>query len=210
MVLKGSVQQGTGLLRAGPEQASPTLPRRSLNPGARRPGLQPHPRRCPSKSGGVRQGYWMLISRPWTCCRNLYPAERFPQGHSRSGQGHQQPGLLPRFSKGSTARLWNSISSAWTWSCTYVSPRNATPEGHPQLAITLNNLGFLDQTQGEYSKAQEFYQQALDMLRQLYPAKRYPQGHEDPGPQPQQSGWCPSRTKASTARRWNSTNNPWT
>src|SRR5262249_46191996 len=56
-------------------------------------------------------------------------------------------------------------------------PRDRYPQGHPQLAIGLNNLGSLLQDQGEYGKALDYYQRALAMHESLYPKDKYPQGH---------------------------------
>jgi CHAT domain-containing protein len=56
-------------------------------------------------------------------------------------------------------------------------PKERYPQGHPHLAISLNNLGLLLQAQGEYGQALDYLQQALQMDRQLYPKQRYPQGH---------------------------------
>jgi tetratricopeptide (TPR) repeat protein len=51
------------------------------------------------------------------------------------------------------------------------------PQGHPDLASSLNNLGTLLQAQGAYGDAREYYQRALAMNEALYPQARYPQGH---------------------------------
>ena len=58
-------------------------------------------------------------------------------------------------------------------------PADKYPDGHPDLATSLNNLGFLLQARGEYGKAEPFYRDALDMYKRLYPADKYPDGHPD-------------------------------
>jgi CHAT domain-containing protein len=58
-------------------------------------------------------------------------------------------------------------------------PADKYPQGHPDLARSLNNLGFLLSAQGEYAKAEPFLRDALQMRQQLYPADKYPQGHPD-------------------------------
>jgi tetratricopeptide (TPR) repeat protein len=58
-------------------------------------------------------------------------------------------------------------------------PAARYPQGHPHLATSLNNLGFLLQEQGEYGKALDYFRQALVMYQRLYPADRYPQGHPE-------------------------------
>jgi len=42
-------------------------------------------------------------------------------------------------------------------------PKDRYPQGHPDLAQSLNNLGFLLQVQGEYAKAEPYYRDALAM-----------------------------------------------
>jgi tetratricopeptide (TPR) repeat protein len=58
-------------------------------------------------------------------------------------------------------------------------PARRYPQGHPDLARSLNNLGFMLWTQEEYGPALDYFRQALRMNQQLYPKERYPQGHED-------------------------------
>jgi tetratricopeptide (TPR) repeat protein len=58
-------------------------------------------------------------------------------------------------------------------------PTDKYPQGHPELAASLDNLGLLLQSQGEYAKALEYQQQAVAMYQRLYPRDRYPQGHRD-------------------------------
>ena len=57
--------------------------------------------------------------------------------------------------------------------------RKALPQDHPDLALSLNSLGGLLKEQGDYAGARPYYEQALAMSRQLYPAERYPPGHPD-------------------------------
>jgi CHAT domain-containing protein/Tfp pilus assembly protein PilF len=56
-------------------------------------------------------------------------------------------------------------------------PPQRYPDGHPELAMVLTNLGGLLRGRGDYDKAQDCYQRAVAMLRKLYPEKRYPAGH---------------------------------
>ena len=79
-------------------------------------------------------------------------------------------------------------------------PKDSYPQGHPDLATSLNNLGFLLQAQGEYGKAEPFFRQALAMYQKLYPKEKYPAGPPRPGPQPQQPGRPARRPRGSTAR----------
>jgi CHAT domain-containing protein/Tfp pilus assembly protein PilF len=58
-------------------------------------------------------------------------------------------------------------------------PRSQYPQGHPDLAKTVNYLGLFQSTQGEYGKAEAAYLEALAMRRTLYPKHEYPHGHPD-------------------------------
>jgi CHAT domain-containing protein/Tfp pilus assembly protein PilF len=58
-------------------------------------------------------------------------------------------------------------------------PADQFPQGRPDLATTLGNLGIVLAEQGQYGRAANYQRQALAMLRRLYPADRYPQGHPD-------------------------------
>ena len=53
-------------------------------------------------------------------------------------------------------------------------PKDKYPQGHPDLAASLNNLGFLLRAQGEYSQALGYHKQALEMAQRLYPKDKYP------------------------------------
>ncbi|MCW3054450.1 MAG: photosystem assembly protein Ycf3 [Chthonomonadales bacterium] len=48
--------------------------------------------------------------------------------------------------------------------------RAALPEGHPDIAVSLNNLAELYRTQGRYEEAEPLYQEALKILRTALPA----------------------------------------
>jgi CHAT domain-containing protein len=53
------------------------------------------------------------------------------------------------------------------------------PDGHPDLARSLNILGFLLQARGDYAGAEPYLRDALAMRQKLYPKARYPGGHPD-------------------------------
>ena len=61
-------------------------------------------------------------------------------------------------------------------------PKERYPQGHPDLATSLNNMGLLLQKQGNYGEARGYLQRALEMVQALYPKERYPQGHPDLAP----------------------------
>jgi CHAT domain-containing protein/Tfp pilus assembly protein PilF len=60
-------------------------------------------------------------------------------------------------------------------------PATSYPDGHPELAASLNRLGGLLHTQGEYARALPYWEQALAMAEKLYPPERYSRGHHNLG-----------------------------
>jgi CHAT domain-containing protein/tetratricopeptide (TPR) repeat protein len=63
------------------------------------------------------------------------------------------------------------------WRRLYAAERY--PAGHPNLANSLQNLGYHLQAQGELGQAETFLREALAMYRRLYPTERYRAGHPD-------------------------------
>jgi CHAT domain-containing protein/Tfp pilus assembly protein PilF len=53
------------------------------------------------------------------------------------------------------------------------------PQGHPELVLSLNDLGAVLLAQGAYAKAEPYFREALAMRQALFPKDRYPQGHPD-------------------------------
>ena len=58
-------------------------------------------------------------------------------------------------------------------------PADKFPDGHPELATSLNNMGTVLQFLGRLEGALEHFQQGLVMYRKLYPADKFPDGHTD-------------------------------
>jgi CHAT domain-containing protein len=58
-------------------------------------------------------------------------------------------------------------------------PKDKYPNGHPNLATSINNVAYMHQATGEYAKAEPLYHEALDMCRALFPKDKYPHGHPD-------------------------------
>jgi tetratricopeptide (TPR) repeat protein len=56
-------------------------------------------------------------------------------------------------------------------------PKERYPDGHPNLAASLNNLGTLMQARVDYGKALGYLEWALAMRQKLYPKERFPGGH---------------------------------
>lgn len=56
-------------------------------------------------------------------------------------------------------------------------PEIEYPDGHPELAVSLNRLGFVLEVRGELVKALNYYEKSLAMLEKLYSESRYPDGN---------------------------------
>ena len=58
-------------------------------------------------------------------------------------------------------------------------PREKYPRGHPDLARSMNNLGFLLQGQGQYANAEPVFRDSLAMRRLLFSREVFPHGHPE-------------------------------
>jgi CHAT domain-containing protein/Tfp pilus assembly protein PilF len=58
-------------------------------------------------------------------------------------------------------------------------PKERFPDGHRDLANSLDNLGFMLQVRGDFARAEAFCQEALTLRRRLFPKERFPDGHLD-------------------------------
>ena len=61
----------------------------------------------------------------------------------------------------------------------HLYPASFYPQGHPNLAESLNNLGFIQNALGAYAQAETHSRASLRMRRNLYPKDQYPDGHRD-------------------------------
>jgi CHAT domain-containing protein/Tfp pilus assembly protein PilF len=130
-----------------------------------------------ARSGELRRGLAAaLVLLGLAACNvgaaddELTPAER-TRLEQRAGVAYQQS--LERYQEGKYKEATKLAEESLT------VRRRLYPQkgGHPDLARSLNNLGFLLQAQGEYAKAESLYHEALAMRRQLYPKERYSDGH---------------------------------
>jgi CHAT domain-containing protein/Tfp pilus assembly protein PilF len=104
--------------------------------------------------------------------RKLYPAERFPNGHSDLATSLNNLGaLLQQQREYSRARDYFEQALAMKWK---LYPPERYSQGHALLALGLSNLGRLLEEEGLYEQALDYFNQALVMRRKLYP-----QGHPD-------------------------------
>jgi CHAT domain-containing protein len=58
-------------------------------------------------------------------------------------------------------------------------PKDKYPQGHTDLAYSLDKLGGLLQDRGDFAGAEPPSREALAMFQKLYPKDKYPQGHTD-------------------------------
>jgi CHAT domain-containing protein/Tfp pilus assembly protein PilF len=58
-------------------------------------------------------------------------------------------------------------------------PTTTHPDGHRDLAATINNLGNVLLNRGDYARAQPLFERALAMNEKLYPLEHFPDGHTD-------------------------------
>jgi CHAT domain-containing protein len=58
-------------------------------------------------------------------------------------------------------------------------PEQDYPDGHRELARSVNNLAFLRQEAGDLARAEAGYREALTLWRKLYPKERFPAGHAE-------------------------------
>jgi CHAT domain-containing protein/tetratricopeptide (TPR) repeat protein len=56
-------------------------------------------------------------------------------------------------------------------------PESKYPNGHPHLALSLNNLAFALSLTGSFDESLGYYEQALAVRQKLYPDSKYPNGH---------------------------------
>jgi tetratricopeptide (TPR) repeat protein len=121
-----------------------------------------------------------LFERALAMNEKLYPASRFPDGHPdlvRSLNNLGRP-LLPQ-SKDAKAK---SLCERALAMAEKLYPASRFPDGHSDLVRSLDKLGGLFALQafflqGQYAKAQPFYERALAMTEKLYPPSRFPNGH---------------------------------
>jgi CHAT domain-containing protein len=56
-------------------------------------------------------------------------------------------------------------------------PKSDFPNGHPELAASMQNLAVMRLVMGEYAEAEQLLREALRMNRALYSKTKYPRGH---------------------------------
>src|SRR5262245_3238756 len=106
----------------------------------------------------------LLIGLSWW--RPLLTRHLGPQARQRAqqiAQHYQRGELLPATDKARQAlTLRRQLYS-----------KAHFPQGHPDLALSLHNLGFFLQARGELAQAEPYLRDALAMYQQLYPKARY-------------------------------------
>jgi CHAT domain-containing protein/Tfp pilus assembly protein PilF len=124
---------------------------------------------------GQLDGARKLCEEALALRQQLYPKERYPDGHPDLAASLNNLGFLLQ-AQGDSGKALDYLQQALQMR-RQLFPREKYPDGHPDLASTLTNVGFLLRAQGEYDKALDCYQEALQMNQRLYPRERYPDGH---------------------------------
>lgn len=109
--------------------------------------------------------------------QELYPASRFPEGHSVVATSLNNLGMALQ-AMGQAERAVPFFNQALAMVRT-LYPESRFPLGHVRIAQGLHNLGFALRDSGHAAKALPYQEQCLAMNRQLYPESRYPDGHPD-------------------------------
>jgi CHAT domain-containing protein len=63
--------------------------------------------------------------------------------------------------------------------CRTLYPKKDFPQGHVDLAESINRLGFIYWAAEEYDQAEPLFREGLDMRRALFAKEKYPRGHSD-------------------------------
>ena len=105
----------------------------------------------------------------------LYPRQRYPQGHPDLAASYNELGMLLR-QQGEYARALPYLERAVAM-YQEVYPAERFPRGQPDLGRALNNLATILHYQGEYDKALPYFERSLAQFRRLYPLAQFPQGH---------------------------------
>ena len=129
------------------------------------------------------QGSWQLAKAHWALkdiefLRTLDADQR----HQRCEQQQTSLALdkeaLRCYRQGRNAEATERLKNALVM-LEGLYPESQYPQGHPRLASSLSWLGFLLESQREYSTARRYFERALAMYRRLYPEAHYPRGHPD-------------------------------
>jgi tetratricopeptide (TPR) repeat protein len=97
--------------------------------------------------------------------RQLYPPERFPDGHTELAQSLSNLGaVLQALGQPAKALTYHEQALAMRRK---LYPPARFKDGHPDLALSLSNLGYVLQALGQPAKALDYYEQALAMHRKL-------------------------------------------
>jgi CHAT domain-containing protein len=107
--------------------------------------------------------------------RQLYPPDRYPQGHAALAQGLNLVGALHEARGEHTEALRHHREALAMYRKLY--PPERYPEGHAALLVSLTNMGLLFSARGEHAEALGCHREALAMGRRLYPPESYPRGH---------------------------------
>ena len=174
---QGNYGEAREYLPAGAGDAPGALPQGAVSAGPPRPGHKPEQPGLPcSTPRGTTARRGAITSGRWRCARRSTPRSGIPRATPTWPQPEQPGPPAPGPGNYGEARGYLQRALAM-YQALY--PKERYPQGHPDLARSLNNLGVLLRAQGDYGEAQGYLQRALEMSQTLYPKERYPQGHPD-------------------------------
>jgi CHAT domain-containing protein/tetratricopeptide (TPR) repeat protein len=110
------------------------------------------------------------------------PASRPLTAERRTQLLEQANALLERESSLHQAGRLAEVVKCWEQLLAVIQdlyPEKEYPDGHPDLAQGLNNLGFVLDAVGRPERALPYFERALTMYERLYPEAKYPDGHPD-------------------------------
>jgi CHAT domain-containing protein len=127
-----------------------------------------------SAFGKFQEGI-QLLTENLKLVRQLFPADKYPQGHpelataldalgSALHMGGQYAAALPYYQEALAMR-----EAAY--------PKEKFPQGHPDLVTSLDGVGSILQLRGDLEGGYGYYRRMLEMCQTLYPKDKYPQGH---------------------------------
>ncbi len=141
----------------------------------------PAARRMPPRRAGASLALLVLLSPtlllPVGCADD--PPERLTP-EQRQELEHQ---ALERVKAGEQAYQRGALSTAVAETrkshqlLERLYPKTDYPQGHPELARSLNVLAYLLRVQGDFGGARGYLERAMAMNQALYPKDRFPQGH---------------------------------
>ena len=111
------------------------------------------------------------------CCRILYPASLYPNGHPELANAITDYGWIAG-ERGDDVAMADRYREALAANeLIYRGPEY--PDGHPDLANAHNNMGYAHAQLGRLAEAEACYLKAMTLRAKLYPVERFPHGRAE-------------------------------